>query len=121
MVSKNSLKNLRPWQPGQSGNLAGKPIGRRSVVNILDKVCQGKAEQAKFRADFKKAIHDGDAVEFFCNVVLKALPQEILQAIEHRIVQTRINVGELSHPEQAPPATSEIESSSEPLAIEPSK
>jgi hypothetical protein len=35
----NSLKNLKkPWEPGQTGNPAGRPKGARTIRNILDEM-----------------------------------------------------------------------------------
>lgn len=40
-MSPNSLANLTPWQPGQSGNPEGKR-GKRSLIPILDKILSQK-------------------------------------------------------------------------------
>lgn len=60
---ENSLKNLMaPWQPGQSGNLAGKPKGSKSFKTILSELLDKKVKNIKVKSaeEIQEMFPDGD-------------------------------------------------------------
>lgn len=73
-VHPNSLKNLKPFKPGESGNPDGREVGSKNftslVRDMLDQIADGKGEDGKpFTSTYKqllvkrileKAINKGD-------------------------------------------------------------
>lgn len=73
-VNENSLKNLKPFKPGESGNPNGREVGSKNftslVRDMLDEIAQGKDENGKpleatyktllAKRILKKAIEGGD-------------------------------------------------------------
>lgn len=74
MVHENSLKNLKPFKPGESGNPEGKEPGTKNFTTLvreaLDQIAEGKDDKGQpFSATYKqllikrilnKAISQGD-------------------------------------------------------------
>lgn len=71
--------NLRPWQPGQSGNPAGKPRGavhaRARALAILDQILD-EAETREALRDALRRYVLKDPVRAFRNLVMPLLPKE---------------------------------------------
>lgn len=63
-VTAKSLANLLPpWQPGESGNKKGKPLGTVSARNRLRKLAEIEVERAFPQAPMElKKVHVMDAV-----------------------------------------------------------
>ena len=76
--------NLKPWQPGQSGNPAGRTKGSRNKLSdaFLEDLL------AAWEANGKTAIESviRDRPQDFLKVVASILPKEIIAEATHRYV-----------------------------------
>jgi hypothetical protein len=45
-MNKKSHSNLKPWQPGQSGNPAGRKVGSRNVSTIIRELLEEDIDSA---------------------------------------------------------------------------
>jgi len=74
------------FQPGQSGNPAGKPkgavSGRTQLVKALDQMLQSDANQQAL-LDGLQASLTKDPVSFFRTIIMPMLPKEASVNIEH--------------------------------------
>lgn len=86
--SKFNVQNLKPFQPGQSGNPNGRPLGRRNKETMFELALEGYARKLlkKYNSSHKKKIEwedfDGDPeLDIFMQLVDKARNGD-LKAIE---------------------------------------
>jgi hypothetical protein len=74
------------FQPGQSGNPAGRPKGRVSgrmqLIKSLDRLLQDETNQNALLNGLQQRMHD-DPVWFFRRIIMPLLPKEASVSIEH--------------------------------------
>ena len=56
--NENSLKNLKPFKPGQSGNPAGRPKGGKNLSRILQEIVDGNAATIFGKDKIPSSMHD---------------------------------------------------------------
>ena len=56
--NENSLKNLKPFKPGESGNPAGRPKGGKNLSTILQKIVDGNAATIFGKDKIPSSMHD---------------------------------------------------------------
>lgn len=100
--------NLRPWQPGQSGNPAGKPRGtlhaRARALAILDQILDEAETREALRDALRRYILK-DPVRAFRTLVMPLLPKEARLEVDNnepRRVIWRSFLDDFSSP--APPS-----------------
>ena len=75
-----------PFQPGQSGNPAGRPKGAKSgrmqALGVLDALLKDEGTLETLREGLQKALAK-DPVWFFRRIVMPLLPKEASLQIEH--------------------------------------
>ena len=78
--------HLMTFQPGQSGNPAGRPKGTRSgrsqALSVIDALLKDAGNQEILRAGLQKKL-SGDPVWFFRRIIMPLLPKESSLQIEH--------------------------------------
>ena len=85
-ISEKSLANLRPWQPGQSGNPLGRPATRslikalRQKLDVVDE--SGKTGAERLSEKLIELAMDGDT----------AALRECFDRIEGKPIQANVNV-----------------------------
>jgi len=75
-----------PFQPGQSGNPAGRPKGTKSgrvhALGELDALLSEEETLEMLRAGFQKAL-ERDPVWFFRRIIMPLLPKEATLSLEN--------------------------------------
>lgn len=82
-MAKYNTQNLRPWQPGQSGNPAGRPIGSRQKVSeaIIRDISDAWAVHGRTVLE-KLAVSDPGR---FAQLAAGLVPREFQLSVESRL------------------------------------
>jgi hypothetical protein len=95
MAGKGRIENLRPWRPGESGNLSGRPKKRPISDRYAERAEAALPEEERIKRGLPRGATYGDALAFDqFNAALKGRTEaarEIREAIEGKAAQREIN------------------------------
>lgn len=92
---KGNVANLRPFQPGQSGNPAGaRKSGRTLALQLLDEILTSAPNQHTLKKAMQEAF-DKNPMRFFESIVMPLLPKAVVGELDlgDRVVQWKSLLG----------------------------
>ncbi len=95
MAGHGRIENLRPWKPGQSGNLSGRPKKRPISDRYAERAEAALPEEERLKRGLPRGATYGDALAFDqFNAALNGRTEaarEIREAIEGKAAQREIS------------------------------
>jgi len=99
MAGKGRIENLRPWRPGESGNLSGRPRKRPISDRYAERAEAALPEEERLKRGLPRGATYGDALAFDqFNAALNGRTEaarEIREAIEGKAAQREISEPEM--------------------------
>lgn len=84
-MHQNSLANLKPWQPGQSGNSAGRKIGSKNISTLVRELLEQHVDSRfPLNKDLKELIVNNNttyAKAIVYAMLLRAMEGDVRAAI----------------------------------------
>lgn len=76
-MNNKKYPNLKPWQPGQSGNPAGRKVGSKNISTIVRELLEQDANQSVLRSSNLADLTNGATTSYAQAIALAVLKKAL--------------------------------------------